>query len=162
MPGQCGNVEPPCSPRMRNCGPSSLRHPKTQRSPRASRNHLPHSEILAMLRPMENDQRPSSSSPPEPRREEAIFHAALALQAEQRPAYLNQACGEDNQLRRRIELLLQSHAHAGELLEPGVPTGKDRTMVVPIPPSEKPGDIIGHYKIREKLGEGGCGVVYVA
>ena len=28
--------------------------------------------------------------------------------------------------------------------------------------TEKPGDRIGHYKLREKIGEGGCGVVYVA
>src|SRR6185369_11461418 len=36
------------------------------------------------------------------------------------------------------------------------------TMVVAPLPSEKPGDFIGLYKIREQLGEGGCGMVYVA
>ena len=115
-----------------------------------------------MLPAMENDPKPASSSPPEPRREEAIFDAALALPPEQRPAYLDQACGQDAQLRQRIELLLRSHDHAGEFLEPAPPAGQNRTVVVPTPPSEKPGDIIAHYKIREKLGEGGCGVVYVA
>ena len=30
------------------------------------------------------------------------------------------------------------------------------------PVSEKPGDRIGRYKLREKIGEGGCGIVYVA
>ena len=68
-----------------------------------------------MLRPMENNQKPASSSPPEPRREEAIFDAVLALPPEQRPAYLDQACGQDAQLRQRIELLLRSHDHAGRV-----------------------------------------------
>src|SRR5207248_950669 len=28
--------------------------------------------------------------------------------------------------------------------------------------TEKPGDLIGRYKLRQKIGEGGCGVVYMA
>ena len=65
-------------------------------------NTLSHPEILVMLRSMDNTQKPASSSPPEPRREEAIFDAGLALPPEQRAAYLDQACGQDSQLRRRI------------------------------------------------------------
>ena len=95
-------------------------------------------------------------------REEAIFAGAVALPAQERAAYLAQACGDDEQLRRRVEFLLQSHDRAGQFLEPVPPQGPGGTVLIPEPPSEKPGDRIGPYKIREKLGEGGCGVVYVA
>ena len=115
-----------------------------------------------MLPSMEDNQKPVSSSTHEPSREEGIFDAAQALPPEKRPAYLDQACGQDTQLRRRIEVLLQSNDQAGVFLEPASLMGTKRTMVVPTAASEKAGDIIGHYKIREKLGEGGCGAVYVA
>jgi len=115
-----------------------------------------------MLPPMDDTQRPSKSRSPEPGREEALFEAALALPPEQRAAWLERACGSDAQLRQRVELLLQSNEKAGEFLRPSLGAGLERTELIPTPPKEKPGDVIGPYKIREKLGEGGCGVVYVA
>src|SRR5262249_42950607 len=51
------------------------------------------------------------------RRVEELFHAALDLSPDARPAFLEKACGEDAGLRHHVELLLSKDEHAGSLLE---------------------------------------------
>src|SRR6266851_3240407 len=95
--------------------------------------------------------------------EVAILNTALELPAAQRDAYLDEACAGDAALRRQIKTLLQSHEQAKGFLE-APPTGMDfkRTALVNIPLTEKPGDRIGRYKLLQQIGEGGCGIVYMA
>ncbi len=95
-------------------------------------------------------------------REEAIFDAALQQPDEKRAEYLRRACAGDSELRRRVEALLQAQERAGGFMaEPAAPSARP-TIVLSIPPTEKPGDKIGRYKLLQQIGEGGCGVVYMA
>src|SRR3954451_1816957 len=107
---------------------------------------------MLMIGPMESDEKKGFLRADEQRREEDIFDAIVVLPAEERSAYLDHACNGDASLRRRIEVLLQSHGRAESFLEPRA--SANPTIAISLPPAEKPGDVIGHYKIREKLGEG--------
>jgi serine/threonine protein kinase/tetratricopeptide (TPR) repeat protein len=94
-------------------------------------------------------------------REEEIFEAASKLPPEQRGAYFQNACGDDAPLRARIEGLLKAHDEAGGFMAEPAATPR-KTIVLTLPPDEKPGDKIGRYKLLQQIGEGGCGIVYMA
>ena len=97
-------------------------------------------------------------------REVNVFNAARRLPPGRRAAYLAETCADDAALRRRIEALLQADDEAGAFLDgpAAAPVGPGETMRVAAVPSEKAGDRIGRYKLLQQIGEGGCGVVYMA
>jgi len=96
-----------------------------------------------------------------PRREDAIATGALQLPPEQRADYLKAACAGDPALEERVRALLEAEHQPTAPPETAAPKPRG-TISISVPPSEKPGDRIGPYRILQLIGEGGCGMVYMA
>src|SRR5262245_9494802 len=92
---------------------------------------------------------------------ESIFLAALDKRSpKERAEYLNAACGDDAELRRHVERMLAAHPRAEGFLNgaaPGIAATIDEPSI-----TERPGTMIGPYKLMEQIGEGGFGLVFVA
>lgn len=96
---------------------------------------------------------------------ESILVVAISKKTPaERGAYLDEACGTDRKLRQEIEDLIKAHESRGEFMEKPVVeqtaafAPNDSTTGFTQPSFNQ----IGPYKLREKLGEGGMGTVYVA
>jgi serine/threonine protein kinase/tetratricopeptide (TPR) repeat protein len=91
--------------------------------------------------------------------EQSIFIAALERDPHERGVFLDEACSGNVPLRQRVDKLLASHEAAiGFMDQPAgrlAPTTNQQPLV-------RSGMQIGPYKLREQIGEGGFGVVYVA
>src|SRR5262245_17445430 len=89
--------------------------------------------------------------------ERSVFLAALDIADNgSRKAYLDEACGDDDGLRKRVDELLATAGRVGGFLAQPYLAGE------PPPVSEVPGTKIGPYKLLQQIGEGGFGVVYMA
>jgi serine/threonine protein kinase len=89
----------------------------------------------------------------------SVFLAALEHAPEGWPAFLDEACGANPELRARVEQLLHAHQAMGSI-HGGAPA-PDATIDEPSI-TERPGAVIGPYKLIEPIGEGGMGTVWLA
>src|SRR5262245_49289928 len=71
---------------------------------------------------------------------------------------VDQACGEDAELRTEVQRLLDAHEEIGSFMDR--PAADPFTIDRPI--AEAPGTVIGPYKLLQQIGEGGMGVVFMA
>src|SRR5687767_454521 len=92
--------------------------------------------------------------------ERDIFIEALTTDPSERAAYLDAACGDDHELRRRVEQLLTEHEKEQSFFLDGPLPGVNVTIDQPA--KERLGTMIGPYKLLQQIGEGGMGVVYMA
>ena len=88
-----------------------------------------------------------------------IFHAALERPEPDRRAFLEGACGGDEQLVQEVLLLLEQDAGGDSLLDGGLGYLAGRLLREPLPVSSQE---FAPYRIKRLLGEGGMGVVYLA
>ncbi len=98
-------------------------------------------------------------------REEALFEKSLRLPPEEREAFVRWECGSDEELAECVLALLRSHDSAGEFLErcPEKHSARVASQLEKVAPAdEQPGDQIGRYRLREKIGEGAWGSVWIA
>jgi serine/threonine protein kinase/WD40 repeat protein len=92
---------------------------------------------------------------------ESILFAALERPSDaERTAFLDEACGQNVELRRHVERLLDAHPRASGFLCAPAAEMLDNAEDPPI--HERPGTVIGLYKLMEQIGEGGMGLVFVA
>ncbi len=101
---------------------------------------------------------------------ELFLHAVGKLSPEEWDGYVAENCGDNSDLRRQVGRLLKVHREAGSFLEVPAAAAEITWDFAPAPGEgtaaalsrERPGTVIGPYKLLQQIGEGGMGTVYMA
>src|SRR5436305_10390253 len=90
---------------------------------------------------------------------DSIFCSVIEIESpDERRALVEQACGEDVDLKQQVERLLHAHFHGRSILDAPVKP----VATIDEPRTETAGTVIGPYKLLQQIGEGGMGVVWMA
>ena len=105
-----------------------------------------------------------SDATPRHERTKEIFLAAIQLDVARRPEFLEEACGGDAGLRLEVEELLLGHVSSDDFLKTPI-LGEERSLMDLIGVDAEVMEIpehVGEYRVLERLGTGGMGIVYLA
>lgn len=87
-----------------------------------------------------------------------VLQAALDRKPHERPAFLDDACRGDDELRREVESLLAHEGSAEQFIE----TSAMKIVARGLSEEDLSGQQIGRYRIIKPIGAGGMGKVYLA
>src|SRR5687767_1822558 len=90
-----------------------------------------------------------------------VFQGALDRTLDERPAYLAEACGKDEELKREVLILLDADRSAASFIETS-PMAAINQLLKERPDDNMVGRRIGPYEVMKQLGRGGMGTVYMA
>jgi serine/threonine protein kinase/Tfp pilus assembly protein PilF len=96
---------------------------------------------------------------------EQLYHAALERPANQRAAFLAEACADDLKLLSEVEMLIAANEQAGGFLaSPAIELeARDMAAETAAPPlAVQIGQKLSHYTILSRIGAGGMGEVFLA
>ena len=90
-----------------------------------------------------------------------LFQSAVERAPEDREAFLDEACGDDEGLRRELKSLITCHERTQTFIEsPAFEVAPE--LLTNERPRLRAGELIAHYRIESLIGVGGMGEVYLA